>query len=211
MHRRSSLVLALGFLVGFASVCGAGVPSPSASTTPHHVVVVGTDAAGVADPAGTLTFVIRHLSGNPYPDPLIVLDFSNSPGIELCSVQADPAVTVDCPTRTARFFGDHLGNASVRITGRVNRGTPGSQAPSCHLFADGVLMGLVPIAAPDEDGNGLGAADNSLWQQDYFSGPYWERSDFDGDGSLGAADLSLWTTLYFAGGSTRSCSGSTCP
>ena len=72
-------------------------------------------------------------------------------------------------------------------------------------------MRLVPIAAADEDGNGLGAADISLWQQDYFSGPYWERSDFDGDGTLSAADLSIWLSLYFAGGSTRSCIGSACP
>src|SRR4029079_9755308 len=140
---------------------------PSASITPHHVLVVGTDASGVADPAGTLTFGIRHLSGNPYPNPLIVLDCSSSPGLELCSTQADPAVTVDCPTRTARFFGDGQGNVTVRITGRVDRSVAGSHAASCHLFADGVLMGIVPIAAPDEDGNGLGAADNSLWQQDY--------------------------------------------
>ena len=124
MHRRFSVVTALGFLVGFVTVCGAGVPSPSASTVPHNVLLVGTDAGGVADPAGTMTFAIRHLSGDPYHSPLIVLDFSNSPGIELCSTQADPAVTVDCASRTARFFGDRQGNVTVRVTGRANRSLP---------------------------------------------------------------------------------------
>jgi len=38
-----------------------------------------------------------------------------------------------------------------------------------------------------------------------------KRSDFDGDGVLGASDLSKWLEVYFGNGSTRSCSGSTCP
>lgn len=211
MRRRFSLLLGLVVLATSTSVGHAGVPSPTESTYPNHVLLVGTDAAGVADPAGTLTFHIVHFGGRPYPDALIVLDFSNCAGIELCSTQADPQVTVDCPTHTARFFGNGNGDATVRITGRVSRAVPGSHAPSCNVYSDGVFFGTVPAASPDEDGNGLGAADNSLWQQDFFSGQYWERSDFDGSGALGAADLSLWTSLFFANGSTRSCSGATCP
>ena len=211
MRRRFSLVLGLAALAITASVGHAGVPSPSESTFPHHVLVVGTDAAGVADPAGTLSFHIVHFGGRPYPDPLIVLDFSNCPGIELCTTQADPQVIVDCPTHTARFFGNGNGDAVVRITGHVDRAVAGSHAPNCILYSDGVLLGTFPAASPDQDGNGLGAPDNSLWQQDYFSGQYWERSDFDGSGTLSAADLSLWTTLFFADGSIRSCGANVCP
>ncbi len=210
---RRPIILLLGFIVlgTTASVSHAGVPSPAESTFPHHILLVGTDAAGVADPAGTLTFHIVHFGGRPYGNPLIVIDFSQCPGIELCTTQADPQVLVDCPTRTARFFGNGSGDATVRITGRVDRTVAGSHAPNCILYSDGVMLGTFPAASPDEDGNGLGASDNSLWQQDYFSGQYWERSDFDGNGVLGAADLALWTTLFFANGSTRSCGAATCP
>jgi len=211
MRRRFSSLFALSFLAASASLCEAGIPWPANSDWPRHVLLVGTDASGVADPAGTMSFTIRDLGNHPQGSALVVLDFSNTPGIVLCTPQPDPAVIFDCGTRTVRWFVDRLGQATIRLTGRANRSVPGSQAPSANLSVDGVLFGIIPIATPDQDGNGLGAADNSLWQQDYFSGPYWERSDFDGDGSLGAADLSMWTTLYFAGGSTRSCSGSVCP
>lgn len=211
MRRRFSGFLALAILSTSTSASIAGVPSPYDSTWPRNVLLVGTDPSGVPDPAGTITVVARHLGGGNYGSPLFVLDLSQAPDIELCTTQPDPAVIVDCPTRTARWFGDAHGAATVRIAGHATHAISAPHAPSAMLFCDGVLFGTIPIATPDEDGNGVGAADNSLWQQDYFSGPYWERSDLDGDGTLSAADLSIWLSIYFPGGSTRNCSGNVCP
>lgn len=190
----------------------ASVPDPASSTWPHHVLLVGTDANGVVDPAGRMDFTICRTGCLIHSGfALIVLDFSNSPGIEICSQQPDPNVIVDCSTHTVRYIADGSGHANFAIAGRVDRSVPGSHAASCGLYADGVPFGTIPVAAIDQDGGGVGPPDNSLWQQDYFSGQYWERSDFNGDGVLGPADLSLWTTLFFASGSLLSCRGSTCP
>jgi hypothetical protein len=155
--------------------------------------------------------IYRFGGGIEQPGSIIVFDFQDCAGIEICSDQSDPAVIVDCAMRTLRVVaGDH-GLASFSVIGRADRAVPGSHAPSLRVYVDGVLFGTIPIAAVDEDGHGLGAPDNSLWQTDYFSGQYWERSDFNGDGVLGAADLSLWTSFFFGNGSMQSCAGSACP
>lgn len=211
MRLRFCIVFMFALVAGSASLCEAQLAWPPTSTWPRHVVLVGTDASGVADPAGAMTFAIRDVNHFSYGNPLIILDFSNSPGIALCATQPDPAVTVDCATGIARWFGDQSGQVTVRLVGRADRSVPGSHAASCRLSVDGVQFGTIPISAPDEDGLGLGAADLSLWLQDYFSNQYWERSDFDGNGTLGSADLSFSFALYFGGGSVRSCSGSVCP
>lgn len=191
----------------------AGVPDAGSSTWPHHVVLVGTNAAGVPDPIGRMDFAIYRFGGTtPVGGAAIVFDFSGCPGVEICSDQGNAEVGADCPTHTVRTFADAFGKASMIITGRVDRALAQSHAPSAKLYVDGVFFGTVPVAAYDQDGNGLGAADNSLWQADYFSGQYWERTDLDGDGALGAADLSAWLRAYFADGSTRGCSsGNVCP
>ena len=214
MRRRYLLfpLVAISLALAVPTVTRAGVPDRNASTWPRHVLLVGTSAGGAVDPAGRMDFTIcRATCAVREGYSLIVFDFSQSPGIEFCSPQPDPALIVDCPTRTVRCFADAQGNASFSIAGRFNRSVIGSHAPSCKLIVDGVEFGTMPVAAVDEDGYGLGAADISLWQQDYFSGPYWERSDFDGDGTLSAADLSIWLSVYFVGGSTRSCIGNACP
>lgn len=210
MSRRFSCFLALS-IITTSSVSRAGVPSPAESTFPRHILLVGSDPGGVADPAGAITCVARHYGGGNYGYPLFVLDLSSAPDIQLCTTQSDPAVIVDCATRTARWFGDNHGAATVRIEGHATRGATGTHEASAKLFCDGAPFGTIVVATPDEDGNGLGAADNSLWQQDYFGGQYWERSDFDGDGTLGANDLSLWLNVYFPGGSSRNCTANVCP
>ena len=202
------LVLALA-----ATAARAGVPDPASSTWPHHVLLVGTDANGVADPAGRMGFTICRAGCFVHSGyAMIVFDFSQCPGVQICAQQPDPDVHVDCPTHTVRTFADGSGHANFAIVGRVDRSVPGSHVPSCQLIVDGRPFGTLPVAAIDQDGGGVGPPDNSLWQRDFFSSQYWERSDFDGDGTLGPADLSLWTTLFFASGSILGCSGgSACP
>lgn len=211
MRRRFSGFFVLVSLSLSASISFAGFPSLIDSTYPRHIMLVGTDASGVADPAGTITCVARHAGGGNYGNPLFVLDLSQTPDVELCTSQPDPAVIVDCPTRTARWFGDIHGAASVRIAGHANHAAAGANEPTAKLFCDGVLFVTLPVATPDEDGNGIGAADNSLYQRDYWSGQYWPRSDFTGEGLMTAGDLSVWLGIYFAGGSTRNCTTSVCP
>lgn len=208
-----SVLAACALFLGARSA-SAGLPGAESSTWPHHVVLVGTDGGGTPDPIGKMDFQINHLlqPNNPYGSPLIVLDFSACPGVEICANQGDPAMLADCPTHTVRTIGDNFGRATMIVTGRIDRNFANSHAPTAKLYVDGVLFGTIPVSAYDQDGFGLGAADNSLWQTDYFSGQYWERTDFDGDGSLGAADLSAWLRAYFGSGSTRGCStGNVCP
>ena len=209
---RASSLLLLPVALGASSAL-AGVPDAGSSTWPHHVVLVGTNGAGVPDPIGKMDFAIYRFGGTtPVGGAAIVFDFSECPGVEICADQGNPAVIADCTTHTVRTFADNFGKASMIITGRVDRAFAQSHAPSLKLWVDGVFFGTIPVAAYDQDGFGVGAADNSLWQTDYFSGQYWERTDLDGDGVLGASDLSAWLRAYFADGSTRGCStGNVCP
>ena len=214
MCRRFPIVpglLSLVALLGMPRPGSAGVPNPAESVWPHHVVLVGTNASGVPDPIGTMHVEINHYGGRPYGSPIIVLYFSASPGVEFCMDQGNPAVIADCATRTVRTFGDNFGKANLIVTGHVDRNFDQSHAPSAQLYVDGVLFGTIPVASYDEDGFGVSAADNSLFQQDLFSGQYWERSDFNGDTLLTAADLSVWLTAYFGDGSKRgSTTGNVC-
>ena len=88
---------------------------------------------------------------------------------------------------------------------------PHGAGPCAGIYADGVILGLVPVAYMDLDGvQGLGAGDLSVWLSDFVTGDPIGRSDFDGDGSLGALDLSLWLTAWSGGRQVHS-AGPYCP
>lgn len=128
--------------------------------------------------------------------------------------QQDPGVAVSCDVYNQRWVGltcDSHGRASFRVVGHADHAASDTNAPSLRIYADGLLSGTVPVAAFDQDGIGLGPADNSLCQADYFSDQYWERSDLDGDGVLGPADLSLWLDAFFGDGSLTNCVATACP
>ena len=206
-----SLAVSAGLVVAPRSAA-AGVPDPAASTWPRSARVVGTDANGVPDPLGTMHFQV-YSHGNPAPNVQMILDLTDATGIRLCNNGA-LNYTIECfgdQGPYVRAFTGPNGILDLTILGRAHRADGGSNAPSVKIYADGVLFGTIPLAAFDQDGGGLGAADNVLWQADYFSGQYWERSDLDGDGVLGPSDLSAWLTAFFAAGSLQTCVGATCP
>ncbi|MEO5616235.1 MAG: hypothetical protein ABIS67_00545 [Candidatus Eisenbacteria bacterium] len=203
-------VVALSASVPFAV---AGVPTPWTCTVPAHVLLVGVDASGAADPAGTFSVIVRRFMA-PRPNCNVVVDFTEAPGLQVCSTQPDPSTSVSCPPNwPAGISGytDQNGEISFTLVGRANRDISDPQAPSLRIFGDGVLLATVPVAALDQDGGGLGAADQSLWMTDFFSSQYLERSDFDGDGTLGPSDLSLWLTAFFNAGSVLGCASAVCP
>lgn len=213
MNLRSLFVFAgTAGLLGFAGTASAGTPDPNVSSWPRHVNLVGRNAVGVSDPAGTLDFHVTRASGVEEPW-MIVFDLTNAPDLDLC-LEQDPGVILQCDAggqRYVRVFCDNHGRASFRLVGHADHAAPGTNAPSLSVYVDGVPFGTIPIAAFDQDGNGVNPSDQSLWLQDYFSGQYWERSDFDGDGVLGPNDLSLWRQAFFGDGSISNCAAASCP
>ncbi len=199
------LALTSGFV---ARASAEGEPSPSNSSIPPLIPIVGHSSIGVSDPVGDIQIVYRDLANNPIPNALIVLDFSACTELRLCSSQHDPNVTVDCTARTVSRRSDAAGTAHFRVIGWsiATPGTPGSPYDSGKIFADGNYLGGPSVAIYDLDGHGLSASDLSSWLGDFFSGNNPARGDYDGTGSLGASDLGTWLRAYFANGSTANCS-----
>jgi hypothetical protein len=193
-------------------VARAQHPDAAQCIVPSHVMVVGTDAAGVPDPIGTFTIKIIDIGGRPISNATVVLDFVNTPDIQVAAIQPGANIGAACLPGGASVGGTTAigGAVSFAIIGRANHALTDAGHPSLRIYADGFFIGTVTVAALDQDGGGLGAADNSLWQADYFSGQYLERSDLDGDGVLGAADFSLWLAAFFGGGSIAN-SSTFCP
>jgi len=208
----SSCLAALTFAI--TPPARGDVSSPANSTTPHCISVVGHDASGVPDPIGEFTVINRDLANQTIKNALIVVDFSDCPELRLCADQHQPGVIVDCSNRSVRRFTDANGRATFRVAGWVVATSAPPVAPynRAKIYAEGVLLGTPSIQIYDLDGNGLGAADLSVWLEDFFSGNNLHRGDYDCSGSLGANDLSQWLTAYFANGSPANCSSAeVCP
>jgi hypothetical protein len=192
-------------------VARAQIPDPAQCTVPSHVLVVGTDAAGVPDPIGTCTIKVIRIGGTPIHQADVRL-VANSTDIRVAATQPGANQGVGCfGFWSVRGSTAIDGTVSFTVIGQADRTPPNAGHATLSIYANGVFLGTVPVAALDQDGGGLGAADNSLWQADYFSGQYLERSDFDGDGVLGAADFSLWLAAFFGGGSIANNSTFICP
>jgi len=183
---------------------------PVAHSLPTRVLVVGTDAAGAPDPLGRFQVEVRSQGGDPWLNGLVVASFESTPDIDMCTTQPNPPQYTTCDYGSATgTLTDANSTATLTILGRANRAQSDAAAPSLKIYCDGVLIGTVRVAVLDQDGGGIGPADLSLWQDDYFSSQFLERSDLNGDGALGPADLSFLLGAYFANGSTNN--GSTCP
>ena len=193
--------------LGLAAPADAKIPDPAHSDVPDLITLVGCGANGTADPFGTFAIVVRDYAGTAHGNQQVILDFHACPDIRVCADQGDPNVLVDCPSQTVRTLTDPDGRATFRVIGcAANTGaSPGSIGPSLAVYADGVLLKVVRVAALDQDGSGgVSAGDLSMFLSDYFSGQSFARSDYDGDGALGARDLSRWLSAYFAAGSPMS-------
>lgn len=206
--------LALAGLVQLPSIAAAAVPSPSQSTIPTHIVLVGTNALGVADPLGAFTVTVRNAGGVPVMGAGVSCSFNRSPDTVLCATQPEASNSMVCDQGLSPYAVSYAlsgGVAHFKLVGHANHTLPGAHDRSVDIYADGVLLGTVRVAVLDHDGGGVGPADQSLWLADYFSSEYRERSDLDGDGVLGPSDLSIWQAAFFSAGSIQGCPGATCP
>src|SRR5215831_1901193 len=89
-------LLVFGLLALIPTNSRAGGPSPSLSTTPGLIRLVGA-SAGVPDAAhGQFTVVARDPASNPLNGASIVIDLSNCPDLALCADQMDDNALVNC-------------------------------------------------------------------------------------------------------------------
>jgi hypothetical protein len=212
MRLVASYAVAVGILIAFPAL--ADVPSPTDSSVPDQLTVAARDGSGTIDPSHPFSIVVRHFGGRPFANAFVVLDFSGCTDLAFCTDQGDPNVTVDCNSRTLRALSDNLGQLTFRVGGGAlnNGASPGPTGPALNVYADGVLLKTVRVAALDENGeDGLGGNDHSAWLADFMSGQQFARSDFDGDGVLSGNDLSLWLAAFFGGASAIGCGAAVCP
>lgn len=206
--------LALAWIAISPSGAVAAVPSPSQSTIPSHILLVGTDALGVADPLGAFTVTVRNAGGVPVAGSGVFCSFNRSPDMVLCATQPEASNSMVCDQGLSPYAVSYAlsgGVAHFKLVGHANHALPGGHDRSVDIYADGVLLGSVRVGVLDHDGGGVGPADQSLWLADYFSSEYRERSDLDGDGVLGPSDLSIWQAAFFSAGSIQGCAGAACP
>jgi len=188
------------------------LPSPANCSVPRMLRLVGRDAVGTADPIGEFDLVIRDLANNPKSGAQVVLDFSATPDAEICTDQS-PTGGTNCAARVVVQNGVTAsdGIARFRVVGWCNHLQTPTVGATLKVFADGVILATIPVAAFDQDGDGVRAPDLSHWLDDFFHAPTAARSDLDGDGTVTATDLSLWLQAFFAAGSIQGAGTSTCP
>ncbi len=211
MSRASFAVLASILCLGLAVRATAKVPDPANSEVPDLITLVARGPDGAPDPRGTFSVVDRNFNRDPNEGDVVILDFSRCPDIRICADQGDPNVVVDCASHTIRAVTDVNGRATFCVMGcAVHQGSAGTIGHSLNVFAAGVFLGAVRVAALDQNGGGVNGDDASLFLEDYFSLRNYARSDYNGDGVVDGNDFSLWLAAFFAGSSAVS-GGAACP
>jgi hypothetical protein len=198
----------------------ASIPSPGNSDIPCGVNLVGT-SAGVPDPRGEFSIVVRDNANNPIPNVRIEIDFCSCRGpvketdIRLCAVQPDGDVisvvcSAECPGGLMSADTDGTGTLTLTLVGAGNNAlsfSPAAPFMCAIIYADGVNLGTVNVGAYDQNGaGGVNPADISVWLADSFDGDIEGRSDFNCSNSVNPADLSLLLGVSLGSGSAASCS-----
>lgn len=210
--RLDAMILMVAWL-GLAAPAFASPPDPANCEVPSLITLVARGADGTADLLGMFKVVVRDFNNIPDADHPVLLDFSECPDIRLCADQLEPDVIVDCVARTIEAPTVPNGDRTFRVIGSAaNLGaSPGSVGACLNVYAGGVFLKTVRVAALDQNGiAGVNGDDFSLFLTDYFSGLPLARSDYDGNGAVDGNDLSLWLEAFFAGGSVQS-GGAPCP
>jgi hypothetical protein len=223
-------VLAAALAVAWASGARAGV-SPSMSTVPCGITLVGVDSHGTPDPAGQFTITIRDAYGDGLAFADVWLQFQ-CPDVSLCSAQKSPGITVVCSGGSQNVYGttDASGQITMTLIGAARALQPCSAFYCVTICAawgfsrlpipitDGYIHPYVSVSTTDLNGSGnVSAADLSQFLADSFNATYCARSDFDHRiscvASIGPADLSRWLTSFFGGYvlGCNSVSGTICP
>jgi len=221
--RKATLLTLSGVLA--ASAAMAGVPSSANSTigysfcsspTQCGIYLVGSKT-GTADPAGQFAITVRDLANNLIANSTVVVDFAQCVRYRASNAQLFAGLTVDNIGRTVRAQTNGSGVATFRIIGGGCNVPPGGNtvggspiSGSCaRIFADGVLLGTVKTATPDEDGvAGVGGNDLAALSGDVVGYPgdaaNVQRSDFDFNAVLNGNDLAKFSALLFAANSLTS-------
>lgn len=212
MKLRLALALCALSIVSIASASRAGVASGSASSLPSFILIVGCQNGEPDVGQGGFTIIVNHADGAPWAEGPVWVDLSSCADCRVATYtlhgQTRPGA---CPSVSPGFTPQSDGSVHMVVAG-ASTGRAGTPGPAlAKIYADGVMLGSVPVATLDLDGQGgLGANDLSIWLADFGSQQFIGRSDFDFSGDLGANDLSLWLDAFGKGGSGQS-SPSLCP
>ena len=131
-----------------------GIVSPSNSTAPSHINLVGMKL-GVADPLGQFTVIVRDLANNPMPGLTVELDVTDQPDLLLSTIQPFPGVTaISC--FKASVVTDGLGSATFRVVGNASGrfAFPNEIGAGTAIRAGGVRLANPTVGAYDQDGSG---------------------------------------------------------
>lgn len=223
--RKATLFSVCGLLA--ASAAMAGVPDPTKSVLGGtgdglSIHLAPQNNAGVLNTRATKLITVRDAGNNPIANSTVVITFTTCTNndIRLCSVQPNhPGALFNCAAKTATAVTNASGVATFLVAGGANNngGNPPGVGSGCATVrADGVLLGSLTVATPDENNiGGVSGSDLSSFGGDRF-GAYRGRSDFNADGAVTGADLSIFGQYRFPASvgqpgdaSIASCSGGT--
>jgi hypothetical protein len=228
--RIATLFCLAGILV--ASAAMANVPDPAKSTLslPHTAVEGSSTTGGVTTMdncsdgnCGNITITVRDFASNVIAGSTVVVDFSTCPDIQ---VSCDQQNTLTGQSYLAGHKVSGTTNASgqfiLRAVGAANGTPPGANTSAgtnagvacATVYADGVPLGNLVVAAYDLNGLGtpsaVNASDLSLMSADVLKvaggGTARAREDFNYSGTVNAGDLGVYLAIVLqasAGTGTR--------
>jgi hypothetical protein len=203
-------IVASSALLTASAVRAQDPPTPSNSTCPAFIRLVGSSAGVPDSTAGKFTIVIRDIANNPVPNSFVVLDFSGCPDVRIASDQLNPNYTVNCTNHTVGAYTNLSGQVAFTLLGSSwNAGTH-SGLSCARAYFDGVQLASPTVAAFDLNGmSGVDGADGAVALTDLGLHVYHGRDDYDGNMTVNGADLAIWQTVFGAHRSVTS--GATCP
>jgi hypothetical protein len=200
-HPHAMLALVVAVLTTNSRVDARDDPGPVNGTFPSCVRLVGSNGVQAPQQFGGFEVILLDIASNPVPGALMRVDFSAIPELIIAADQPDPEAIVDCAGRSVSKVTDVNGRAVFCIVGASTNAVPGvTLLNGCRIYGNGRLCASPTANAYDLDGmSGLGAADLTVFLNDFASGLNLGRSDFDCSGNLGANDLSIWLRAFASG------------
>lgn len=174
--RNAALLCVAGILMASAAL--ANVPSPGNSTLSSAYLAVEGQTAGQPDlctdgRCGNWTITVRDLSNNLIAGSSVVIDFSGCPDIQvscdqLNSVTGQTYLAGKKVSGTTNASGQFVFKAqgasnAVLVAGNVTSAGTNAGIPCAQVYADGVPMGSLIVAAYDVNGTaGVTGADAAV-------------------------------------------------
>lgn len=135
MHKASAFAAALLVALSVPALAAAlQVPSPSFSTVPTGIVLVG-ETGGVPDPLGFFAVTVRDESSNLIANITVTIHFTNTPDVSISSSQSYPGLAVECPPANSDYdFDGSVGSSDLvflldAMLGRNSLATPALCTP----------------------------------------------------------------------------------